>query len=72
MTSNNSETYTQAYTESYTEYEYQVHRVVRSFGSDQEILLKRQSKDVIIVEGSPCEVRGLRDDEIVLLDENPA
>lgn len=58
------------HTETYTEYEYQVHRTVRMSGTDQEIVIKRQSKDVIIVEGSPCEVRGLRDDEIVSLEEN--
>jgi len=61
-----TETYT---TETYTEYEYHVHRVIQFSGSEQETILRRQSQDVIIVEGSPCEVRGLRDDEIVEIPE---
>lgn len=66
MEAKRTETYS---TETYTEYEYQVHRVIQLSDSEQETILRRQSQDVIVVEGSPCEVRGLRDDEIVEIPE---
>jgi hypothetical protein len=55
----------------YTEFEYQV-RVVQSAHDEQEVILTRQTQDVIITEGTPCEVRGLRDDEKVPTPEKPS
>ncbi|WAL60011.1 hypothetical protein [Thermocoleostomius sinensis] len=55
----------------YTESEYQV-RIVRSAHDEQEVILTRQTQDVIITEGAPCEVRGLRDDEKVPTPEPPS
>lgn len=66
MEAKRTETYS---TETYTEYEYHVHRVIQLSDSEQETILRRQSQDVIVVEGRPCEVRGLRDDEIVEIPE---